>query len=202
MAAEGCYLSESDVDNWPIGATEAQKQAIIDKVEQIIDKVTGTTWCAIIFDIELNGNGKNRLFIPFDTDILTVTHVYISCIELDDSWYTHDANSIYLDPCASGATEEGIFPRGYNNVRIVGTKGEHASADDIPEAIKQAAIILAEWENDPAAHATAGLMKSEKIGDYSYTKLIGAEEDILTGVNKADMLLRHYVRRKPKLMAP
>jgi len=45
-------------------------------------------------------------------------------------------------------------------------------------------------------------MKSEKIGDYSYTNLVGAEEDVLTGVNKADLLLRHYIKRKAIMMAP
>jgi len=216
MAVEGCYLNELDIDNWPAGITDAQKQAVIDKVEQLIDKVTETTWCEAAFDIELNGNGKNRLFIPTKTDIISVTHVYIDCIELDSSWYTHDKNSIYLDSCAEGegglspelyyklaeAIEKGIFVRGYNNIHVVGTEGETTDPDDIPEAIKQAAVILAKWENEPASEAAAGLMKSEKIGDYSYTTLAVAEEDVLTGVNKADMLLRHYVKRKAILMAP
>lgn len=216
MAAEGCYLTESAVSNWPAGISEAEKQAIIDKVEQIIDQVTDTYWCETAFVIELNGNGKNRLFLPLRSDILTVTKVEIYCIELEDSWYTYDKNSIYLDPCAEGdgelspelyyklaeVAEKGIFVRGYNNIRVTGTQGETTSSDDIPEAIKQAAVILAEWENDPSSEAAAGLMKSEKIGDYSYTMLAGSEEDVLTGVDKADMLLRLYVKRKPVLMAP
>jgi len=219
MAAEGCYLTAAMVDNWPGGITEPEQQAIIDKVEQLIDRVTETIWCEAAFDIELNGNGKNRLFIPIETDILTVTAVYIHCIELSSTWYTWDENSVYLDPCASGAAElspeiyyklaeaaeRGIFVRGYNNIRVVGTMGEVLLANtptDIPEAIKQAAAILAEWENDPATGGFMGLKKSEKIGDYAYTNVMGAEEDILTGVERADVLLRHYVKRKPILMAP
>ena len=371
MAAEGCYLHEDDIDNWPAGYSEEEKQAIIDKVEQIIDEVTQTHWCATAFDIKLNGNGKNRLFIPLHTDILSVTSILIACVELDSSWYTYDVNSVFLDPCigdsawgsnaitdgdfytwtvadpttdlyywmetiagtstinrdtaqvqvgnycvrmdidalestaqlrqrvsllrnrdynlifkylnseavktakfmlynedlnvslqadgtwaagqvyisltnvvawtdysleftshtdfagydlylendtafsssiyfdnvgilTAGITAissdiaEGIFPRGFNNIQVVGTYGEST----IPEAIKQAGIILAEWENDPAAAAAMGLMKSEKIGDYSYTNLATAEEDVLTGVNKADILLRHYIKRKAILMAP
>lgn len=203
------------VSNWPAGMSDAEKQAIIDKVEQIIDKVTWTTWCAEAFDFELNGNGKNRLFIPLKSDIRTVTAVYIHCIEIPMSWIAYDENSIYLDPCASGsgdldpelyyklgeAGERGIFIRGYNNIRVVGTQGEGAAAD-VPEAIKQAAVIIAEWENDPSAHAAAGIFQSEKIGDYAYKVQAGGEEDILTGINKADLLLRHYVKRKPILMAP
>ena len=47
-----------------------------------------------------------------------------------------------------------------------------------------------------------GLMKSEKIGDYSYTNLAAAEVDVLTGIDKADMYLRHYIKRKAIVMAP
>lgn len=371
MAAEGCYLSEHDI-TWPAGTTEAEKQAVIDKVEQIIDKVTHTHWCAKAFDIKLNGNGKNRLFIPVHTDILSVTDIYIGCVELDSSWWEYDINSVFLDPCIGdslwgsnaikdgdfynwavadpttdlyyweettlgtstvnrdtaevqvgsycvridvdalnsqvgisqkfslyrnrdytlffkylnseaaktaefllynadkdeslaadgtwaaginyvelanvvawtdysleftshvdfanyelylgnyGAASssiyfdnvgvltagiaaiaadltEGIFPRGFNNVQVIGTMGESGA---VPEAIKQAGIILMEWEVNPVAVPAAGLMKSEKIGDYSYTMLASAESDVLTGVNKADMLLRHYIKRKPILMAP
>jgi hypothetical protein len=371
MAAVGCYLHEDDISNWPAGYTEAQKQAIIDKVEQIIDKVTHTHWCATAFDLKLNGNDKNRLFIPLETDILSVTSILINCVELDSSWWTYDINSVFLDPCiatsawgsnaildgdfytwtvaapttdlyywietiagtstinrdtaqvqvgnycvrldidalestaqirqrvsllrnrdynlvfkylnsAAAKTAKfmlynedlnvslqadgtwaagqvyisltnvvawtdysleftshadfagydlylendvafsssiyfdnvgiltagiaaiaadvstGIFPRGFNNIQIIGTHGESS----IPEAIKQAGIILAEWENDPAAAAAAGLFKSEKIGDYSYTNIIVAEEDVLTGVDKADLLLRHFIKRKAILMAP
>ncbi len=371
MAAEGCYLHEDDIDNWPAGYTEAQKQAIIDKVEQIIDKVTGTHWCATAFDIKLNGNNKNRLFIPLETDILSVTGIFINCVELDSSWWTYDINSVFLDPCIgdsmwgsnaiqdgdfydwkvsapttdlyywvetiagtstvnrdtaqvqvgnycvrldidavpsqagfsqkfslyhnrdyrfffkylnsiAGATAEfllynadlnvslaadgtwtagqvyvelanvlawtdysleftshadfanyelylgnfaaassslyfdnvgiltagiaaiasdlteGIFPRGFNNVQVIGTHGESS----VPKAIKQAGIAFAKWENDPASEAAMGLMKSEKIGDYSYTNMITAEEDVLTGIDKVDMYLRHYIKRKAILMAP
>jgi len=209
----GHYLCAGHVDNWTSGITEEEQQEIIDKVEQIIDKVTETKWGGEAFDIKLNGNGKNRLFLPLETDILTVTNVYISCIELDPSWYTWDINSIYLDPCTSGtgilspelyyklgeAMDRGIFPRGYNNIWVKGTTGESVA---VPEAIKQAAVILAKWENDPTLYTYTGLKKSEKIGDYSYTNLATTEADVLTGIGEADFYLRLYVKRKAILMAP
>ncbi len=209
----GDYLCAGHIDNWPSGITAEEQQEIIDKVEQIIDKVTETKWGGSAFDIKLNGNGKNRLFLPLETDILTVTNVYIACIELDSSWYTWDVNSIYLDPCTSGtgslspelyyklgeAMERGIFPRGYNNIWVIGTMGESVA---VPEAIKQAAVILAKWENDPTLYTYTGLKKSEKIGDYSYTNLATTEADVLTGIAEADFYLRLYVKRKAILMVP
>ena len=368
----GHYLCAGHVDNWPSGIAAEEQQEIIDKVEQIIDKVTETKWGGEALDIKLNGNNKNRLFLPLATDIITVTHVYISCIELDSSWYTWDVNSIYLDPCIADsmwgtnviedgdfynwkvaapttdlyywvetvvgtstinrdATQvqvgnycvrmdidagnsqagieqnfslrrnrsyrlafkylnsvaaktaefmlwnsvlnvslqadgtwtagqayvqlpnvlawtdysldftshpdfanyklylgnfaaasssiyfdnigiltagiatiasdisEGLFPRGYNNIWVQGTMGE---SEAVPEAIKQAAVILAKWENDPTLYTYMGLKKSEKIGDYSYTNLATAEGDILTGIMEADTFIRLYVKRKAILMAP
>lgn len=213
MGYSGDYISDTNVSNWPSGTLDADKEAVIKKVEQIIDKVCHTHFGPEGFDIELNGNGKNRLFIPLQSNIISVSNVYISCIELDPCWYTWDANSIYLDPCVSGssvgswaelayrlgeAAERGIFPRGYNNIRVVGTCGEA----EVPEAIKQAAIILAESENDPTLYKYAGPFKSEKIGDYSYTKSDAEIEERLTGILEADRFLRHYVKRKPIIMAP
>ena len=209
----GDYLCAGHIDNWPSGITAEEQQEIIDKVEQIIDKVTETKWGGSAFDIKLNGNDKNRLFLPLETDILTVTNVYIYCIELDSSWYTWDINSVYLDPCVSGsgglspelyyklgeAVDRGIFPRGYNTIGVKGPMGERVA---VPEAIKQAAVILAKWENDPTLYTYTGLKKSEKIGDYSYTNLATTEADVLTGIAEADFYLRLYVKRKPVLMAP
>jgi len=368
----GHYLCAGHIDNWPSGITAEEQQEIIDKVEQIIDKVTETKWGGEALDIKLNGNNKNRLFLPLANDIITVTHVYISCIELDSSWYTWDINSIYLDPCiadsmwGSNALEDGdfyswkvaapttdlyywvetiagtstvnrdtaqvqvgtycvrldidagpnqagieqnfslrrnrsyrlafkymnslvgkhaefmlwnsdrneslkadgtwvgglnyvklanvlawtdysldftshpdfanyklylgnflaasssiyfdnvgiltagiatiasdisrgLFPRGYNNIWVQGTMGE---SEAVPEAIKQAAVILVKWENDPTLYTYTGLKKSEKIGDYAYTNLATSEADILTGIMEADTFLRLYVKRKPILMAP
>jgi len=368
----GDYLCAGHVDNWPSGISEEEQWEIITKVEQLIDKVTETKWGGEAFDIKLNGNNKNRLFIPLETDILTVTNVYISCVELDSTWYTWDVNSIYLDPCigdsmwgtnvirdgdffnwkvAAPTTDlyywvettagtstinrdtlqvqvgnycvrmdidalnsqaeieqslslrrnrnyrlafkylnsvaattakfmlwnsvlnvslkadgtwtagqvyvqlpnvlawtdysldfishpdfanyefhlgndvaasssiyfdnvgiltsgiaaiaaditEGLFPRGYNNIWVIGTMGESIA---VPEAIKQAAVILAKWENDPTLYTYMGLKKSEKIGDYAYTNIAGTEADILTGIMEADMFLRLYVKRKPIVLAP
>lgn len=215
MGYSGDYISDTDVDNWSIGSGDDEYKAVIDKVEQLIDKVCKTHFGSKSFDIKLNGNGKNRLFIPLQDDIIGVDHVYISCIELPPSWYDHDKSSIYLAPCQSGygesgfpwaelhyrlgeAADEGIFPRGYNNVWVQGRHGE----GELPEAIKQAATILAKWENDPTLYTYFGLKKSERIGDYSYTSVTTDEADVLTGVMEADMFLRLYVKRKPMVMAP
>lgn len=86
-----------------------------------------------------------------------------------------------------------LFPRGYNNIRVVGTMGWAVT----PEPIKQACVIIAKWENDPTLYNT--LMKSEKIGDYSYTTAAGFQ--YITGIVEADLLLQNYVNSRPVIMA-
>jgi len=214
MSIEGDYIDEDDIDNWDCDFTNDEKQAIIDKVESLIDKACHTHFGGEAFDIKINGNGKNRLFLPLKSDIITVTYVAVSCIEMPSSWYTWDKNSIFLDPCVSGAGytfdpelifqlattyELGIFPRGYDNIWIKGTYG---SEGDVPEAIKQAAVILAKWENDPTLYTNISYKKAEKIGDYAYTNLAGSQSEVLTGILEADQFLRLYVKRKPIIMAP
>jgi len=210
----GDYICSYEIPNWPSGSDYDDYKAIIDKVEQIIDKICHTHFGGEAFDIKLNGNDKNRLFIPLESDIITVTHVYVSCIEMPSSWYTWDENSIFLDPCTSGAGgafdpelmyrlasvyEAGIFPRGYDNIWVQGTYGDDGA---VPEAIKQAAVILAKWENDPTLYTNISYKKAEKIGDYSYTNLAGSQDEILTGILEADQFLRLYIKRKPIIMAP
>ena len=154
--------------------------------------------------------------LPLRADIVTVTNVYICGIELDTSWYAYDENSIYIDLCASAtavaaagywselayrsgeSANLGLFPRGYNNIRIVGTYGE-----EVPEPIKQAIIWLTDAVNDGTIETKGGYV-SEKIGDYSY-KLGAAgyaKDGIYTGIPSVDKILRHYLKqRKPVILA-
>jgi len=367
----GDYIDTDDIDNWPAGMTDAEKEAIITKVEDIIDKACHTHFGPETLDIYLNGNKKNRLFIPIRQDIISIDSIEVSCVELPDSWYTYDKHSVYLDPCAdvsstwgsdaladgeffnwldintlkfwlctiagtstinrdsdeyylspyscrldidalnstarieqhvslqrnknsriifyyknsvvgktakwmlynadkdehlqadgtwaagagynslanalvwteysleftshidfatytfylendaaasssiyfddasilgswagallSTMADKGIFPFGYNNIQVIGTKGEPT----VPQAIKQAAQILAEYENDPTSHKFIGFYASEHIGKYSYSiGVTGAHFEIITGVMDADRLLQYYIKRKPVLIAP
>ena len=142
--------------------------------------------------------------------MLTVTEVKISGVVLTTSWYTNDADSIYLDPEAV-TTEEGdmaelhlrlkykrkLFPSGMGNIKITGTYGWVA----VPARIKQAAILLCRAENDPSLYPNYdSRLKSEKLGDYSY--MLSDKSNIgASGIDVVDDLLREYIRRKPVLGA-
>lgn len=91
----------------------------------------------------------------------------------------------------SDETQDGIFPRGTRNIKIIGTCGWSSC----PAAIKKAAIILCKHENDNSLYTAYSGMASESLGDYSYTK--GEGEKFLTGIIEADRLIRNYIRKKP-----
>ncbi len=212
----GNYILPGDVESWPSGTSDADKAEAIAFAEQLIEKILGRHFYVKAFDIEINGNDKNRITLPLYADIIVVDHVYICGIELSTSWYTWGENSVYLDLCGSGASAamfaqlaflaservlRGLFPYGHNNCRFVGTFGEA-----IPQPIKQAIIWLVDANNEGTfGTGGAGTFESEKIGDYSYKKGFGVDwkDAVFTGVDKVDAILRHYRKqKKPIIMAP
>lgn len=94
----------------------------------------------------------------------------------------------------------GKFPKGSRNIEVWGSKGWYSC----PKQIKQAVVVLCRYENDNTLYGSYNQgMKSEKLGDYSYTR---SDPQIsgksLTGVSEADRLLSRYIRRKPILGVP
>ena len=201
----GNYIDKSDIDNWPAGA---DKDEIIARIELQLEEMTGAHFYAKAFDKEINGNGKNRLYLPFAVDIITVTAIYICGIELDTAWYTFDTDSIFLNLCGSGAlgvgdpelryrlaqTEPmGLFPRGFNNIRVLGTNGNTTKI----ALAKQACKSMIRAENDPDAYPKK--YKSEKIGDYSYDF---GDASIYTGIREADELIELLMADKAIMTVP
>ncbi|MBA7687193.1 hypothetical protein ES703_95654 [subsurface metagenome] len=127
MAADGNYIKSTDVDNWIAGATDADKQAVIDRIEEQVERLTKDCFYPKAFDVRIDGNGKSRLFLGFQPDILSISSIKVSGITLASSWYTHDKNSVYLDSeiPSNGLMEEEtvLFPRGRGNIHIIGTMG-------------------------------------------------------------------------------
>ena len=191
MPAAGNYVSESDVDNWPTGYTETQKQEVIDRVEEIVERATGDYFYAKDLDVKLNGNGKGRIFPSLRQDILSVTNLYVNDIEIPSTEWSYDKDSVFVSLDAEEVGElEVLFPVGNNNVRIVGTLGW----SECPVSIKKACVILCRADNDPTLY-TKYYKGTEKLGDFSYS----TAEKPLAGIREADVLIRPYVRKKPMI---
>jgi len=155
----GNYVDKTDISNWPSGTSDVEKDALIAKYELFLEKLTGTHFYEKAFDIRINGQGKNRIFLGLEADIITIAEVEVCGIDIPDSWISYDADSVYLDPCASGAgavewgemyyllgfsRESAIFPRGYNNCHFVGTYGQ----PNLKPLAKQAVTTLIEAHNE------------------------------------------------------
>jgi hypothetical protein len=197
MAAAGNYVSETDIDNWPAGATEAEKQAVIDQVEELVEEVTEDLFYSASFDIHVDGNGKDRLCPGLKPDILSVTKIEISGVELPSSYYTHDKDFVYRDPGGAVSSPKlllqyrgGLFPEGTGNIHVTGTYGHNTCHKNV----KKACIILCRDENDPTLY-THRIQGQEEIGGESYK----TDVEPLTGVEEADRLLDRFVNRKPML---
>ncbi|MBA7556845.1 hypothetical protein ES705_49568 [subsurface metagenome] len=82
------------------------------------------------------------------------------------------------------------FPKGVRNVEVKGTIGHYSC----PQAIIDACIILTRHENNSTLYTSYGEFKSEKLGDYSYTRDDGRK--YLTGISEADLKIKPYINRR------
>lgn len=188
------------------GSSSTDRQAVIDRAEQLIENLTKDYFYSKAFVIYRNGNGQNHLVLNLQPNILTVTEILVRGVALETSWWTYDASSVYLDPeSATGGIDDpelllrlerkhGLFPPGMNNIKITGTYGWSAC----PAAIKQAAVILCRYENDETLYTAYDDVVSDKLADAGYSR---GTKKFLTGIHEADRLLRSYIRHKPLLGA-
>jgi len=189
--ASGNYIDGDLIDNWPTEYTEDQKQEVIDRIEEMVERATGDYFYAKVLDVKLNGNGKGRIFPFLRQDILSVTNLHVNDIEIPSTEWSYDKNSVFVSLDAEEVGElEVLFPVGRNNIRIVGTLGWL----ECPLSIKEACVILCRSDNDPTLY-THYYKGTEKLGDFSYS----TNEKVLSGIREADQLLRGYVRRKPMI---
>ena len=195
--AEGNYIKEDDVDNFADESSLADRQAIIDGVEQLVEQITKDYFYAKAFDMKFNGNGRDRYYLSIEQEILTVTNVYVNDVELASTEWDYDEDSVFgsinateIDPMEL-LERINLFPRGHNNIRIVGTIGWLVC----PHLIKQACIILARAENDDTLYEKAHF-KSERLGEYSYSQ---DTDKNYTGIPEVDSKLDRYINRRPTL---
>jgi len=213
LAAAGTAINLTDVGSGThtldigSGSSESDRQEVIDRAEQLVERITKDYFYAKDFAVYRDGNNKDRLFIGLVPDMLSVTEILISGVELTYSWWTYDINSVYLDPEAETLLagdmaelhlrlkyERRLFPQGMGNIKITGTYGWSAC----PVAIKKAVIILCRYENNATLYTKYDDFTSERLGDQAQSRGV---KRFLTGVQEADRLLRNYIRRKPMLSA-
>ena len=188
------------------GSSTAERQAVINRAEQLIEKLTKDYFYSKAFVVYRDGNGCDWLPLGLQPDILTVTEITVYGIVLETTWYTNDVNDVYLDPeSATGGIDDaelllrmghkqGLFSKGLSNIKITGTYGWTTC----PPAISQAAVILCRYENDETLYTKYEDVESDKLDDASYSR---GSKRFMTGIHEADNLIRNYKRLKPILGA-
>ncbi len=81
--AKGNYITDEDeVNNWADGLTVAERQAVIDEVEAQVERITKDYFYPKTFHEFLDGNGKDRLFLPIRQKLLSINYMAISKVEV------------------------------------------------------------------------------------------------------------------------
>jgi len=195
MAANGHYISDSDVSNFADGATDATKQAVIDFVEQRIELLTKDFFYPKVFGVDRDGNGDNLLNVMLIPNILSISSITISEVTLSSSYYRHDKHSVFLDTSADSEAElrnllrrterSCLFPDGYRNIHIAGTYGwaERLDMDSV-----SGTFAVGETITGGTSEATAVVNEVEsdhlKISGRSSTDFSN-EEEITGGTSEA-----------------
>ena len=166
---------------------------------ETIDKFWG---CRILSNTATDENGKSVFTLekPLKMTLVTTPAEEADTVSIITNW-AWDQDCIYRNP--KGITHEpgtlmepaeffidNYFPKGVRNVEVKGTIGHYTC----PQAIKDACIILARHENDSSLYTSYSEFKSEKLGDYSYTKDNG--HVYLTGVSEADIKIKPYINNR------
>lgn len=82
LTAIGNYIHEDDIDNWPAEYGDPEQQAVIGEVEARVEQITKDYFYPKTFHEFLDGNGKDRLFLPIRQKILSINYMAISEVEV------------------------------------------------------------------------------------------------------------------------
>lgn len=80
--ATGNYINEDNVDNWPDESSFSTMQAIINGVEALVEQITHDYFYPKTFLDLLNGNGRDRIFLPIRQKILSINYLAVNTIAL------------------------------------------------------------------------------------------------------------------------
>lgn len=192
-----------DVSNWPDAYEVYDKQDIVEEEEENIERITKDFFYAKAFNININGNGQDQIFFNFLQDCLSVSAVNISDVSVNSDLWTFNKRSVYLDTStATGSLAEyrhllktlesaSLFPKGLQNVNIVGTKGWAICPSEVRKACRM--MIEDRFDSTLYDHWREGSLSIG--GDINYNN----PRVIYTTIMKVDQILSRYIRRRVSL---
>jgi len=192
------YTQKSQIQNYLMiniaDSFDSQINKWIEAVSNWIDGYTGKKFEQESATEKLyDGDGSKELLI---SDLLTLTKIETLDFDgdvdetVDDSseYYLYPSNdtpksSIVLNPSNSPIA---CFPSGNQNIKITGTFGHSAT---VPEDIRLVATKLVAGIIEEKNYSLAGVVKSEKIGQYTIT--LADIDKVANHLGIKEMLKRH-----------
>jgi hypothetical protein len=137
MAASGNYISEGDVNNWLDSQQEADRQEVIGRVEDEVERLTKDVFYEAPFGVFRDGTGADFLSLNLRGRIQSISAIYLLGVLMNAVNYSFTANAIhrsasgiasddylrYLENRRKRLGDQGLFPEGLGNLEIVGTMG-------------------------------------------------------------------------------
>ena len=116
----GNYISITDISNWG-SETDSQKNEIVRQAESTIERITKDYFYPKPFIVKIDGNGRDRIYMPFIQDIVDISEIKIDTSEISGySWNEYSIKSDWDDIIGEVTN---IFTKGKNNIQIIGRKG-------------------------------------------------------------------------------
>lgn len=89
------YVEIADINNFPANMPTAEKQAVIDRAEALVEEITHDFFYPKPFNLVLNGNGKSMLFLGLVPNILSISSIKLSEVLLPASLYAYDKDTVF-----------------------------------------------------------------------------------------------------------
>ena len=190
-----CTIAEIKARETVSGVTDAQYQSSLDWAEAVLDRLTNDHFESTDLTIYVSGSGswRQNLYPGTFLKCLSISSIVDvpSGGEITSAEFQIQGHFLVLleEYTVRAGAVNSVWPAGIYNIRVKGSFGWSS----VPVEIRDACILLAlNKVKKLSGSAIGGGVKSERIGDYSYTKSVSAGEKAITGIVEVDEVIDMY----------
>jgi hypothetical protein len=216
MPTQAGYTTVEDLraEGVPDSVSDARLVALGTMARSYIDRQTGLWFDLRTFSgsgaLILEGRGTPILELPAPAKTITAFRVDGQSVNAseyvvynrrpemgaDDFWYPRiEFRSLLRLERAFGPRLAKTFAADVQNIELEGSFGFVEADDTTPVGIQRACALLVVGTMKPLTQGSSGAaVKSETLGNYSYTLVDGVFTNVLTGNPELGMLLGQYTR--------
>lgn len=213
----GNYATNTDLTTFKVDGsvidlseyTTAEMDAAINRSESYIEYVCSDIFYSKTETMKFDGNGNFKLFFMPQSAFALLTVTTCKEVDIDGTvldtfveetdfikydYYVETSRSYPNDSARRGVTRGGRWPKGQQNIEIVGTWGRSS----VPEDIKYITTLLTIERLKPGTtKQTARDVKQVVWSDFTVTFTGNSDTENLTGFIEVDRILEKYVNTAP-----